>query len=193
MPSRIAPSESTGKLYDGLEFGDMLRARLATNLLFNVVLALWVLHDARTRHARKPVFASALTLLWGPLGLGLWASDRPLAAGETRQGTARTIARTFLLAWTVLLPAIFVLVVPDMLDRSAVPGSFPRRVGVTLASAIVTTAIWMGPAIVAVLLGSLAGGAGTARSQVAATSPLRGRRLPSRACSAGSRRWRSRS
>ncbi len=133
-------------------------------MLFNVVLALWVLHDARTRHARKPVFASALTLLWGPLGLGLWASDRPLAAGETRQGTSRTIARTFLLAWTVLAPAIFVLVVPDMLDRAAVPGSFPRRVGVMPASAIVTLAIWMGPAIVAVLPGSMAGGSGTAES-----------------------------
>jgi len=142
----------------------MLRARLATNLLFNVVLALWVLHDARTRHARKPVFASALTLLWGPLGLGLWASDRPLAAGETRQGTPRTIARTFLLAWTMLVPAIFALVIPEMLERSAVPGSFPRRVGVTLASAIVTTAIWLGPAIVALALGSLADGADTAES-----------------------------
>ena len=151
----------------------MLRARLATNLLFNVVLALWVLHDARTRHARKPVFASALTLLWGPLGLGLWASDRPLAAGETRQGTARTIARTFLLAWTVLVPAIFALVIPDMLERSAVPGSFPRRVGVTLASAIVTTAIWVGPALVAVLLGSLADGGApeSGRSDVVGARP----------------------
>jgi hypothetical protein len=151
-------------LYDGLEFPDMLRARLATSLLFNLVLALWVLHDARTRHARKPVFASALTLLWGPLGLGLWASDRPLSAGETRQGTAQTIGRTFSLAWTALVPAIFVLVIPDMLDRSAVPGSFPRRVGVTPASVIVTAAVWLGPAIVALLLGSHAGDAGTAES-----------------------------
>jgi hypothetical protein len=154
----------------------MLRARLATNLLFNVVLALWVLHDARTRHARKPVFASALTLLWGPLGLGLWASDRPLAAGETRKGAARTIARTFLLAWTVLVPAIFVLVLPDMVDRSAVPGSFPRRVGVTPASAIVTTAIWLGPAIVALVLGSLADATAATESAdsdvVAAQPPL---------------------
>jgi hypothetical protein len=160
-------------LYDGLESLDMLRARLATNLLFNGVLALWVLHDARTRHARKPVFASALTLLWGPLGLGLWASDRPLAAGETRQGTARTIARTFLLAWTMLVPAIFALVIPDMLERSAVPGSFPRRVGVTLASAIFTTAIWLGSAIVALVLGSLAdaGTAESGRSDVVAARP----------------------
>lgn len=151
----------------------MLRARLATNLLFNVVLALWVLHDARTRHARKPVFASVLTLLWGPLGLGLWASDRPLAPGETRQGTARTIARTFLLAWTVLVPAIFVLVLPDMIDRSAVPGSFPRRLGVAPASAVVTIAIWLGPAVVALALGAI-GGAGEAesgRGAVAAARP----------------------
>jgi hypothetical protein len=155
----------------------MLRARLATNLLFNVVLALWVLHDARTRRGRKPVFASALTLLWGPLGLGLWASDRPLAAGESRPGTARTIARTFLLAWTVLVPAIFVLVVPDMLERSAVPGSFPRRVGVTTAAAIVTTAIWLGPALVALVLGSVSGANETTaagRSDVVAARPSLG-------------------
>ena len=151
----------------------MLRARLATNLLFNVVLALWVLHDARTRRARKPVFASALTLLWGPLGLGLWASDRPLARGERRRGTARTIARTFLLAWTVLVPALFVLVRPDMLERSAVPGSFPRRVGIAPASAVVTTAIWLGPAIVAVVLGSLApsGDPEAGRGDVTAARP----------------------
>ena len=62
------------------------------------------------------------------------------------------------------MPAIFALVIPDMLERSAVPGSFPRRVGVTLASAIVTTAIWLAPAIVALLLGSLADGADTAES-----------------------------
>ena len=60
----------------------MLRLRLATNLLFNLLLAVWVFHDARTRRARKPLFASVLTLLWGPLGLGFWASDRPLAAAK---------------------------------------------------------------------------------------------------------------
>ena len=74
----------------------------------------------------------------------------------------------------MLVPAIFALVIPDMLERSAVPGSFPRRVGVTLASAIVTTAIWLGPAIVALVLGSLADGAGMAesgRSDVVAARP----------------------
>jgi hypothetical protein len=152
----------------------MLRARLATNLLFNLLLALWVLHDARTRRAPKPLFASALTLLWGPLGLGLWASDRPLAAGEVRDGTAKTIARTFLVAWTVLIPAIFVLVVPDMLDRSAVPGSFPRRLGVTPASAIATLAIWTAPAFVALALSRIAGGdelAESGRDSVRAARP----------------------
>ena len=132
----------------------MLRARLATSLLFNVLLAVWVLHDARTRRGRKPLFASVLTLLWGPLGLGLWASDRPLARGEARQGTAATMARTFLIAWTVAAPATFVLLLPEMLDRSAVPGAFARRVGVTPAAVIVTVAIWVGPAGIAALFGS---------------------------------------
>ncbi len=59
----------------------MLRLRLAANLLFTLLLAVWVYYDARTRGARKPVFAASLTVFWGPLGLGFWASDRPLAGG----------------------------------------------------------------------------------------------------------------
>jgi hypothetical protein len=151
----------------------MLRARLATNLLFNTLLAIWVLHDARVRRGRKPLFAAALTLLWGPLGLGLWASDRPLARGEARQGTAHEIARTFLLAWTVLIPAIFVLALPDMMDRSAVPGSFPRQVGVRVASAIVTAVIWAGPALIAFVLGRVAGATPVRESGQAAITVAR--------------------
>jgi len=56
----------------------MLRARLATNLLFNVVLALWVLHDARTRHARKPVFAAVMSDAGGLGGDGAGASVQVL-------------------------------------------------------------------------------------------------------------------
>ena len=74
----------------------MLRLRLAATLLFNVLLAVWLYYDARTRGARKPLFAAGLTLLWGPLGLGFWASDRPLADGERRAGGAGwTMAKLF--------------------------------------------------------------------------------------------------
>jgi hypothetical protein len=45
-----------------------------------------------------------------------------------------------------------------------VPGSFPRRVGILPASAIATTAVWLGPAVVALVLGSLSGGADVAES-----------------------------
>ena len=48
-------------------------------------IALWVFHDARARGARKPRFAAVLALVWGPLGLGLWVSDRPLRQGEQRR------------------------------------------------------------------------------------------------------------
>src|SRR5262245_45461015 len=85
LSSRTVPSASTGELYkdegrrtkvegrgtrDDVEgrIAAMLRLRLAANLLFNLLLAGWVYYDARTRGARKPLFAAGLTLLWGPLG-----------------------------------------------------------------------------------------------------------------------------
>ena len=55
----------------------MLRARLATHLLFNLVLAAWVWYDASARHARKPLFASAITLMWGPAGPGVLVVGSP--------------------------------------------------------------------------------------------------------------------
>ena len=88
----------------------MLRTRLLTSLVFNLVVALWVLHDARARGAQKPVFAAVLALMWGPLGLGLWESDRPLRQREQRRGGAGSnLARGFLIGWVALLPAMFVL------------------------------------------------------------------------------------
>jgi hypothetical protein len=135
----------------------MLRARLATNLLFNVVLAIWVFHDARTRRARKPLFASVLTLLWGPLGVAFWASDRPLGTtDERRGGTAWVMARTFVLAITALVPAAFLLVTSVVRDRSAVPGSLGATIGVVPASLVVTVGGWALLASLALTLGALA-------------------------------------
>ena len=87
----------------------MLRTRLLTSLAFNLAIALWVFHDARARRARKPAFAAVLALVWGPLGLGLWMSDRPLRQGERRRVGAAAIAGGFLMGWVALLPATFVL------------------------------------------------------------------------------------
>lgn len=134
----------------------MLRARLATNLVFNLCIALWVLHDARARRARKPLFAAMLALMWGPLGLGFWLSDRPLLPGEQRAGgTAWTIAFGFLAAWLALAPAVFLLAVPFVEDRLAVPGSLGQRYGVIGAALIVTSAFWSGPALLALALGRI--------------------------------------
>ena len=133
----------------------MLRLRLATNLLFNLVLAVWVFHDARTRRARKPLFASLLTMLWGPLGIAFWASDRPLAAAEQRRGgTAWTMARTFVMAVTALLPAAFVLATDVIRDRSAVPGSLGATLGVVPGSLSVVIGGWALLAGLALLLGA---------------------------------------
>ncbi len=133
----------------------MLRLRLATNLLFNLVLAVWVFHDARTRRARKPLFASLLTLLWGPLGIAFWVSDRPLAAAEERRGgTAWTIARIFVMAVSALLPSAFVLVTGIIGDRSAVPGSLGATLGVIPGSLCVVIGGWALLAGLALLLGA---------------------------------------
>jgi hypothetical protein len=134
----------------------MLRVRLATNLLFNLVLAIWVFHDARTRRARKPLFASLLTLLWGPLGMAFWASDRPLASiDERRGGTAWVMARTFVMAITALVPAAFLLIASVVRDRSAVPGSLGATIGVVPAALIVTAMGWALLAGLAITLGRL--------------------------------------
>lgn len=133
-----------------------MRLRLLTNLVFNLVVAIWVWHDARRRRARKPVFAAALALLWGPLGVAFWASERPLTSGERRiGGTAAVMARYFALAWTAMIPAVFVLVVPLMAYRAAVPGSLGATLGVRTAALIVTLAVWLIPAVFALCLGGL--------------------------------------
>ena len=133
-----------------------MRVRLATNLLFNLVLAIWVFHDARTRRARKPLFASLLTLLWGPLGVAFWASDRPLASiDERRGGTAWVMARTFVMAITALVPAAYVLITSVIRDRSAVPGSLGATIGVVPAALIVTATGWVLLAGLAITLGGL--------------------------------------
>ena len=133
-----------------------MRERLLTNLLFNLVVALWVWHDARRRRARKPLFAAVLALVWGPLGVAFWAAERPLRADERRVGgTASVMARHFAVAWTAMVPAIYVLVVPVVADRSAVPDSLGDALGVTQASLIVTLAAWLLPAALALALGSL--------------------------------------
>ncbi len=134
----------------------MLRTRLLTSVVFNLVVALWVFHDARARGARKPGFAAVLALTWGPLGLGLWESDRPLRQGEQRRGgAAASIARGFLIGWVALLPAMFVLAIQVTEYRAAVSGSLGRQVGIAPATAIVASMFWGGPAVLALVLGRL--------------------------------------
>ena len=134
----------------------MLRARLLTSLAFNLVVALWVFHDARARQAPKPLFAAVLALVWGPLGLGLWESDRPLRRGEGRPGrVAASIARGFLVGWAALLPAMAMLALQLVEHRAAVPGSLGRQIGILPATGVVTSMMWGGPAVLSLLLGSL--------------------------------------
>lgn len=158
----------------------MIRARLLTSLAFNATLACWVYHDARARGASKPVFAAVLALLWGPLGLGLWESDRPLLGGETRRGVASAIARGFLRGWIAMLPAVLVLAHAAIVERSAVPGSLGRQWGLLPASAIVTTMLWGAPALLALALGRLGRPGGEAHG----SQPPRARLVPATAAAA---------
>lgn len=133
-----------------------MRARLLTSLVFNLCIAIWVLSDARARRARKPAFAAILALMWGPLGLGFWEADRPLAGGETRGGGAASFARGFLRAWVAMLPAVAVLVFEAVEHRAAVPGSLGRDMGLLPATGVVLSMAWGLPALIAVMLGRLA-------------------------------------
>ena len=134
----------------------MLRARLLTTLVFNLAVAAWVLLDARARGAHKPGFAAVLALLWGPLGVGFWESDRPLGAGETRAGgTASAITRGFLRGWVAMLPAIAVLAFAAIEHRAAVPGSLGRQIGLVPATAVALSIAWGAPALLAVVLGAV--------------------------------------
>jgi hypothetical protein len=128
----------------------MLRARLLTSLVFNLCIAAWVLADARARGARKPGFAAMLALMWGPLGLGFWESDRPLARGETRPGGgAASFARGFLRGWVAMLPAVAVLVHAAVEHRAAVPGSLGRDIGLLPATGVVLSMAWGLPVLLA--------------------------------------------
>lgn len=133
----------------------MLRARLLTMLAFNLVIAAWVFHDARARGARKPAFAAVLALVWGPLGLGLWESDRPLQRGQSRRGPAAAIARGFLIGWVALLPSMLVLAMRVIEHRAAVPGSLGRQIGIVPATLAVVSMFWGAPAVLALVLGRL--------------------------------------
>jgi len=121
------------------------------------------------------MFAAVLALLWGPLGLGLWESDRPLRQSETRRGgTAAVIARGFLRGWVALLPAMCVLALQAVEHRAAVPGSLGRQIGILPASAVMISIVWGGPAVLALILGWLSGTSGEehgTRSTPAASLP----------------------
>ncbi|HEX7085062.1 MAG TPA: hypothetical protein VF198_01760 [Vicinamibacterales bacterium] len=163
----------------------MIRARLAASLAFNVVLALWILLDARARQARKPLFAAALGLLWGPLGLGFWLSDRPLAAHERRTGGGGwTFALGFLLGWTAMLPAIVVLAHAAMADRVNVAGSVAGRLGALPAALLAAMMLWGIPALLAVAIGRAVRRPGS-ESTTSPAAPARGVPATAAAAAAG--------
>ena len=158
--------------WSAIESGRMLRVRLVTNLLFNLVLAIWVFLDARSRHARKPLFASLLTLLWGPLGVAFWASERPLATTDARRGGAAWVmAQTFVMAISALVPAAFLLIAGAIRDRSAVPGSLGATVGVLPAALMVTAAGWALVAGLAIVIGRLSRNPGVVERGTSAVKP----------------------
>ncbi len=121
---------------------------------------------------RKPLFASLLTLLWGPLGLAFWVSDRPLATTDARRGgTAWVMAQTFVMAISALVPATFLLIAGAIRDRLAVPGSLGATVGVLPAALIVTAAGWALLAGLAFVIGRLSRNPGVVERGISAVKP----------------------
>ena len=112
-------------------------------------------------------------------------SDRPLRQGEQRRGgAAAAIARGFLIGWVALLPAMFVLVMQVAEHRAAVPGSLGRQIGILPATAVMTSMVWGGPAVLALVLGHF-GRHGRRRTR------HRPQRLPRRCHPGWLRRWQA--
>jgi hypothetical protein len=114
---------------------------LVLNAAFNILLALWILDDARRRRADKPLFAALAMLLLGPLWLAYYLTDRPVCADEHRRGGfGWTWTRNFAWAWTgAMTPWLAVFFVGP-----AVPAwlqSVPTLLGMWLVPIALATAI----------------------------------------------------
>jgi hypothetical protein len=130
--------------------------RRATLLLFGAiayflaVTAIWVWHDARRRRARKPLFATVLTIFQGPLWLAFYLADRPLCPDERREGGfGWNFARNFAIAWSIANAPLALIML-----ASALMGTASSSASNDLLIAVLAVAAWCaGPPLLALAIG----------------------------------------
>jgi len=108
--------------------------------ILNIVIALWVFFDARSRKMDQSVLWGIGTLLIMILVIPFYFAKRPLKDGEVREGGAAwNVIKSFALFWTLLM---FVAGVSGMMAVGSVVNS--AKSGAEQAGAAIGTAIGMG-------------------------------------------------
>jgi hypothetical protein len=127
-------------------------------LYLTVAVSLFVTWDATRRGATRLGWAVATVIAW-PIMLPIWMTTLPLRAGEVRRGgRASNLLRQLALAWSILwgshlvvAAGVGVVVATTEQDRSG------RDSGLSMVIliAVILAAIWLVPALGALLLGWL--------------------------------------
>lgn len=122
--------------------------------VLNVIIALWVFFDARSRKMDKPALWAIGTFLLMIIVIPFYFAKRPLKSGETREGgTAWNVIKSFAIFWTILM---FVAGVSGMIAMGGVVNE--ADTGAAQAGAAIGSAIGMSMIIglwFVVLVGSL--------------------------------------
>lgn len=128
---------------------------LASWLVLNGVLAVWVVFDSRQRGA-NPLALGFATLVMGPIMLPLYRARRPLHPAEVRDGGPDWIvAANFAWLWTVYM-AVGLFWVILTVTHNLPPNDDPNRpsaiFGRGLAVIFITVCCWILPAGAALFL-----------------------------------------
>jgi len=126
-----------------------------TSYLFNLLMAVWLWRDARTRRAQKPLFAAFLAAWLGVVWIAFYLADRPLAAGETREkGFGWAMAQAFRRTWTALAPLMLIYSTIVFLDRGFVLSSTADVAAATFTVGAFAGLTWLVPVAIARALGA---------------------------------------
>ena len=119
-------------------------------------LGIWVLLDS-TKRRMNPIFWTLGTVILGPVVAPFYLAERPLKAGETREGgTAWNVLKWFVMFWTLFM---VVAAVAGLIDANEVTPT-PHGKAETAAAVIATVlglgflgAVWFFPVVGALVLG----------------------------------------
>lgn len=136
----------------------------------NLIIALWVFFDARSRKMEQPILWAVRTFVIMIIVMPFYLAKRPLKEGEVREGgTAWNVIKSFAIFWTVFM---FVAGMAGMISAGHVVTN--ARSGAEQAGAAIGTALGLGMIIglwVVVLVGALAIGLFLKKSSIVEKGP----------------------